>query len=81
MIGLHLTIDIWRHNRDDDGWQYVLGDEEGDEAVELVPGNGSLTLADSKQEEDPLFEVRASPRFRQDILAMKILLAGKEPSI
>ena len=81
LIGLHLTIDIWRGNRNDDGWRFIPGIEEDDEAIELVPGGKNDISTKSKVDNRPPPGVRASPRLRQDVLAMKYLLSGDRPPL
>lgn len=63
--GLHLTIDSWRPNRDEEGWR--LGKEGSDEVDPTVnPDNAPA-------------RVKAVPRLANDLRALEELTAAKEP--
>ena len=71
LIGLHMTIDFWRPNRDRDGWRfataYVQGmKERGDWPEDYDSQKGPAT-------------VEAMPRLAFDLMAMEVLTRGSFP--
>jgi hypothetical protein len=71
LIGLHMTIDFWRPNRDQDGWRfsaaYIQGvKDQGEWPEDYDSGHGPDT-------------VRGVPRLSHDIRDLKELTQGDLP--
>jgi hypothetical protein len=71
LIGLHMTIDFWRPNRDQDGWRcrasFIQGmKDQGEWPEEYDSGKGSVT-------------VKAAPQLTHDIQALEGLTSGYLP--
>lgn len=106
MIGLHLTIDGWRKNRDKEGWRiqpkgcakkptqhyhFDLGDDgrvakPWESAKEwMVEEETDLGCTREQQQEieegNTPIVVRAAPRLRSDMQALKHLFSGETPPV
>ena len=91
--GLHLTIDGWRPDRDEEGYRIKekrnrgreIEDElrwkEEEEAFERGEREDPKKLEEGEEDQEAPETVRAAPRFRSDIDALLQLTAGEEPAI
>jgi hypothetical protein len=68
--GLHLTLETWRSNRDDDGWKIVTKKLGGDEAEEAAQ------QGETKAPE----RVSAASRLAADVVALSRFTSSKEPA-
>jgi hypothetical protein len=66
--GIHLTLDSWRNNRDDDGWKLTSSSDEYVESKFMV-----------FEEEIPPPTVQPMPRLAQDVEALEELTRSIEP--
>lgn len=73
MMGLHLTIDGWRPDRDEDGWR--LSAIEIDLKFSEKDQDHSI---DSESPEVPR-EVKAQPRLLEDMKALELLMEPEKP--
>ena len=71
--GIHLTLDSWRPNRDDEGWAEASGRAA---AMKHHLGSGD-ELVDPYPDAPP--EVRAVPRLASDVAALTQLTSRSEP--
>jgi hypothetical protein len=71
LIGLHMTIDCWRPNRDLDGWRFSVSYVQG------LKDNGDWP-DDYDSTKGPV-TVQAVPRLTHDIRAMEVLTQGALP--
>jgi hypothetical protein len=95
IIGFHLTIDGWRENRMDSGWQKKECKDpthpksncgDGGVSAELVRMSAALgeskeTLGLSSGGEDPPKFVKAAPRFLSDLQAVRTLMMNPTPPL
>eukprot|EP00986_Skeletonema_menzelii_P007431 scaffold2926_cov176-Skeletonema_menzelii.AAC.1 len=90
--GLHLTIDGWRPDRDEEGYRIKkrnrgreIEDElrwkEEEEAFERGEREDLEKHEEGEEDQEAPETVRAAPRFRGDIDALLQLTAGEEPAI
>jgi len=82
--GIHMTLDSWRPNRDEDGWKVMrktegladfaeaLGQEEGAEL--------NLDIADEVQDKPP-DRVKPAPRLADDLHALQTFTSGASPPL
>ena len=61
--GIHQTLEMWRPNRDDDGWKLTR------------PASQNVTI----EHEDPPKFVDAAPRLAGDMAALQLLFSLREP--
>ena len=88
--GIHLTLDSWRVNRDEEGWKEkrrVIPEDEGIREIELEEGMAKdfadpLSLDEAQAEisaqklhTDHPDEVVAVPRLKHDVSALSVLLS------
>jgi hypothetical protein len=69
LIGLHMTIDFWQPNRDEEGWRVRSASD-----VLLLHNNQESRREGPKR-------VRAAPRLASDMEALRELLAGDVPRL
>jgi hypothetical protein len=78
--GMHKTLDLWRGNRDGDGWKYASGlraDVEDDMA-----GPGIYAGLDKAQMEEAPEFIHAVPRMRDDVeVLLKLMTATAPPKV
>lgn len=73
LIGLHMTIDYWRPNRDREGWRF------SDSYVNGMKDRGEWP-EDYDSLKGPLF-VKAVPRLEHDLRALAELMVGEVPLV
>jgi hypothetical protein len=71
LIGLHMTIDCWRPNRDEEGWRYTAA------YIQALKDGGDWP-DDYDHSKGPKF-VKAVPRLDNDIKALESLTTGDDP--
>jgi hypothetical protein len=82
--GLHLTLDSWRPDRDEDGWRYAPNDPRW---LEVEPPAKSQGVEDPigekgtkpRDPDDPPSGVKAVPRFAPDVEVLSRLTESREP--
>jgi len=82
--GLHLTLDAWRSDRDEEGWRK----SKPKRAKQPWPEWLMTKLAEDETDEEASEEdvdapamVKPVPRFKDDVIAMKGLTQGSEPAL
>ena len=73
--GIHLTLESWRPDRDEDGWRKVS--DQGDSGLAYHLENSAAS--DSLDIAEAPMEVRAVPRLVTDIAALQELTSSKTP--
>jgi hypothetical protein len=75
LIGLHMTIDGWRPNRDLEGWRLSTGD------LRLRAAKAAMLVEDmmTPEDEDVPLVVPAVPRLANDMRAIPQLMASDTP--
>jgi hypothetical protein len=76
--GFHLTLHGWRPNRDEEGWKLAsnkMGRERND-----WPGETELDNGSAPETSHPA-RVKAVPRLKDDLLALKTLTEGEIPPL
>lgn len=82
--GIHLTLDGWRPDRDEEGWKVPPFREKGWGGFGCDNWNGDLD-GDSDEDEDslekPPKDVKAVPRLRGDVEALLLLTEQEHPPL
>ena len=73
--GIHLTLESWRPDRDEDGWRKVS--DQGDSGLAYHLENSAAS--DSLDIAEAPMEVKAVPRLLSDIAALQELTSSKAP--
>lgn len=82
--GLHLTLDAWRCDRDEEGWRKkgYRRPPRVDRELDLRKFEDDSTDLESLDDDEGAPElVTPVPRFRDDVIALKKLTQGNEPAL
>ena len=80
IIGLHMTIDIWRRDRDRDGWKRRRSAKGGAKTM-LLWDEDKEEWCETQPDSDAPDYVSSAKRFKSDVRAMKLILSGNKPRI
>lgn len=82
--GFHQTIDSWRGNQGEDGWKLTRKEMQAREEQDMHLGRRAFEndLEEFEKRnigDTPPIRVKAAPRMKQDLEALKVLCSSEEP--